>query len=77
MSAALTAPFLVAALLLCVAGTLKLRSPKTAAVAPRTRTRTLSGKCRASGSVMEFVLIFIDQFDQAAVARAALQTFPT
>jgi hypothetical protein len=35
MSAALTPPFLVAALLLCVAGTLKLRSPKTAAAALR------------------------------------------
>ena len=36
MSAALTAPFLVAGLLLCVAGALKLRSPKAASAALRT-----------------------------------------
>jgi hypothetical protein len=36
VSAALTPPFLVAALLLCVAGALKLRSPRPAAAALRT-----------------------------------------
>lgn len=36
MSAALTPPFLVAALLVCVAGALKLRAPRTAATALRT-----------------------------------------
>lgn len=43
MSAALGPPFVVAALLLCVAGALKLRSPDVAAAALGTSRRTVRG----------------------------------
>jgi hypothetical protein len=74
MSDALAPPFLVASLVLCVAGLLKLRSPDVAAAALRTRPWTI--RALAAGEVALGAACVLDPTRAtAAVLTGAYATF--